>query len=42
MPTRIERQIFELRCREGNARLMKAFNSSYIRANYLRDIALGT
>ena len=41
MPTVIERQIFELRCARGNARLMKAFNSSYIRANDLRDIALG-
>jgi len=41
MPTVIERQIFELRCARGNARLMNAFKSSYIRANDLRDIALG-
>jgi predicted acylesterase/phospholipase RssA len=41
LPTVIERQIFEMRCAHGKPKLMSAFNNSYIRANDLRDIALG-
>src|SRR5207244_2506323 len=41
MPSRIERQIFDLRCAHGNARLMSAFCNTYIRENAVRDLALG-
>jgi predicted patatin/cPLA2 family phospholipase len=41
VPTMIERQIFEMRCAHGNARLMNAFNNTFTRANELRDLALG-
>jgi predicted patatin/cPLA2 family phospholipase len=41
MPNRIERQIFDLRCARGNARLMSAFCNTHIRENAVRDLALG-
>ena len=40
-PSRFEQQIFDLRCARGNAQLMGAYRSTYIRANTIRDIALG-
>jgi len=41
MPSRIERQIFDLRCAHGNAQLISAFCNTYIRENAVRDLALG-
>lgn len=41
LPSRIERQFFDLRCAHGNAQLMNAYCSAYTRENAVRDIALG-
>ncbi len=41
MPSRIERQIFDLRCARGNARLISAFCNTYVRENAVRDLSLG-
>src|SRR5262249_31751366 len=40
-PTRIERRIFDVLCARGNAELMRAYCSTYLRENSIRDIALG-
>ena len=40
-PSWLEQHIFDLRCAHGNKQLMKAFCSTYIRENAVRDIALG-
>jgi predicted patatin/cPLA2 family phospholipase len=41
VPNRIEQQIFDMRCAHGNAQLMNAFCSTYVRENAVRDIVLG-
>src|SRR5206468_11878435 len=41
VPTWLEQHFFDSRCARGNAQLMNAFCSTYIRENAVRDIALG-
>ena len=41
VPNWLEQHIFDSRCARGNARLMNAFCSTYIRENDVRDIVLG-
>jgi predicted acylesterase/phospholipase RssA len=40
-PSRIEQQVFDILCARGNAELMRAYRSTYLRENAIRDIALG-
>jgi predicted patatin/cPLA2 family phospholipase len=40
-PTRFEKELFNRRCALGNTSLMDAFANRHVRANYLRDVALG-
>jgi predicted patatin/cPLA2 family phospholipase len=40
-PSRLEQQLFEVRCARGSADIMSAYRSTHTRCNTLRDIALG-
>jgi predicted patatin/cPLA2 family phospholipase len=40
-PSRIEQQVFDILCARGNPELMRAYCSTYLRENTVRDIALG-
>jgi predicted patatin/cPLA2 family phospholipase len=40
-PSGIERRIFDVRCARGNKELMRAYCSTYLRENTVRDMALG-
>jgi predicted patatin/cPLA2 family phospholipase len=41
IPSRLEQQLFDMRCARGNAQLMNAYCGTYARENAVRDIALG-
>lgn len=41
VPSRLEQQLFDMRCARGNAQLMKAYCATFARENAVRDIALG-
>jgi predicted patatin/cPLA2 family phospholipase len=40
-PSRLEQQLFEMRCSRGSAQLTAAYLKMYGRENFVRDIALG-
>src|SRR5215813_6441592 len=40
-PSRLEQHLFERRCARGNSELMRAYCSTYLRENAIRDTALG-
>src|SRR6185295_6859359 len=41
LPSRLEQHFFDLRCARGNARLLSAYCNTHMRANAIRDLALG-
>lgn len=41
IPSRFEQRLFDMRCARGNAQLLKAYCSTHIHENSVRDIVLG-